>query len=326
MKTRPDFYDVVIIGAGPAGLACAIESKKHNLTHLIIEKGCLVNSVYRFPTNMTLFSTADLLEIGGVPFIIPGDKPTRTDLLKYYRLVVQHFDLPVNLFEKVESVTGKQGDFLLQTSRHAAYGAKSVVVATGQYDHPNLLQISGEDSEKVSHYYTDGHPFYKKKVAVIGGKNSAVEAALALYKHGAQVTLIHRGSDFGASVKYWILPDIKNRVKEQKINALFNSVVTEINRDHIVVANGKTASQKIENDFVFALTGYHPDEAFLSDLGIEIDDCSTPVHDPKTLETNVSGIYIAGVITAGAESSKVFIENSRNHGTQIIGHILNGTK
>ncbi len=321
MTTAQEVNDVAIVGAGPGGLACAIAAQKHNLNYLVIEKGCLVNSVFHFPTNVTLFSTPELLEMGGIPFIIPTAKPTRKDLLGYYRRVAEHFDLKINLNEKVESISGKKGDFQIQTSRNKIYSAKNIVIATGQYDSPSLMNVPGEDLEKVSHYYTEAHPYYRKKVVIIGGKNSAVEAALDLYKHGAEVTVIHRGEDFGKSVKYWILPDIKNRIKEGKIRAYFNTTVNEIKEGFLIVTDDKGVETELENDFVFALTGYRPDMGFLKKVGIEFDSKLTPVHDAETFETNVSGVYIAGVIIAGCEGSKVFIENTRNHGTKIIGHI-----
>ena len=320
MSTAQEVNDVAIVGAGPGGLACAIAAQKHNLNYLVIEKGCLVNSVFHFPTKTTLFSTPELLEIGGIPFIISTEKPTRTDLLGYYRRVTEHFDLKINLNEKVESISGQKGDFQIQTSRNKIYSAKNIVIATGQYDTPNLMNIPGEDLEKVNHYYTEAHCYYRKKVAIIGGKNSAVEAALDLYRHGAKVTVIHRGDDFGKSVKYWILPDIKNRVKEGKIRAYFNTTVKEIKEDSLIVEKDGVETE-LENDFVFALTGYRPDMGFLKNAGVEFDSQLTPVHDAETFETNVPGVYIAGVIIAGCEGSKVFIENTRNHGTKIIGHI-----
>lgn len=327
MSTDFGIYDIVIVGGGPAGLACALEAQKHELNYLVIEKGCLTNSIFRFPTNLVLFSTPELLEIGGIPFIISSEKPTRTDLLKYYRRVVETSELKVKLFEKVESVSRKKNGFEIHTNRNQHYLTKNIVVAAGQYDNPNMMNVPGESLEKVSHYYTEAHPFYNKKVAVIGGKNSAVEAALDLYKHGAEVTVIHRGPAFGKSVKYWILPDIENRIKEGKIKALFNTILVEIKENYIVIqdlAGGQRST--IDNDFVFALTGYHPDQSFLRRLGIEIDLQMTPTHNSDTLETNVLGVYVAGVITAGCEGSKVFIENSRDHGKKIIGHILNGRK
>jgi thioredoxin reductase (NADPH) len=324
--TEREVYDVIIIGAGPSGLACAIEAKNQKLNYLVIEKGCLVNSIFHFPTDVTLFSTPDLLEIGRIPFIISKEKPQRTDLLKYYRRVVDYFDLKIHFYENVESVLGRKNDFQIKTNCGQGYNTRNVVVATGQYDNPNMLNIPGEILTKVSHYYTEGHPYFKKNVAVIGGKNSAVEAALDLYKHGARVTLIHRGPTFGGSVKYWILPDIENRIKENKIQALFNSEVEEIQKDFIVVQTQDGRRLEIENDYVFAMTGYKPNVYFFEKMGIEMQSNCTPVYDSDTYETNIPGMYIAGVITAGADGSKVFIENSRNHGKIIIGHIVNGQK
>jgi thioredoxin reductase (NADPH) len=315
--------DVIIIGAGPGGLACAIEARKQQLNYLVIEKGCLVNSIYRFPTNVTFFSTPDLLEIGGIPFIIPGEKPTKSDLLNYYRSVAGHFDLNIRSFETVASITPVRDRFVVMTKAGLEYESKHVVVATGQFDTPNVLNIPGEELDKVSHYYTDAHPFYNKNVAIIGGKNSAVEAALELCRHGANLTLIHRGEVFGKSVKYWILPDIENRIAEGKIRAFFKATIDKITETEIHIETDE-GLQVIQNDFVFALTGYRPDLTFLSKIEIEIDSNGTPVHDPETLETNVPGIYVAGVLTAGCRGSKVFIENSRDHGKKIVRHILNG--
>lgn len=314
----------MIIGAGPCGLACAIEAQKNNLEYLVIEKGCLVHSVFRFPTNLILFSTPDLLEIGAIPFIIATEKPTRTDLLTYYRRVAGHFKLNIKLFERVDLLDGQKNRFIIATNL-ASYRARHVIIATGQYDNPNSMGIPGENLGKVSHYYTEAHPYFDRKVAVIGGKNSAVEAALDLYKHGAEVTLIHRGPTFGKSVKYWILPDIENRIKEGKIKALFNTVVNQIQEKYIIVQDGNGQQRKIENDFVFAMTGYNIDEGFLRKIGVQIESGSSPLHNPETFETNVPGIYVAGVLTAGSNGSKVFVENSRHHGTKIIGHILNGS-
>ena len=326
MVTDKAIYDLVIIGAGPIGLACAIDAQKHGLNYLVLEKGCLVNSIFHFPTNLIFFSTPDLLEIGGIPFIISAEKPTRTDLLKYYRIAAEHYGLNIHLFEKVAAIRGKAGDFTISTDRPESYRTRNIAIATGQYDHPNMMNIPGEDLEKVSHYYTEAHPFYKKKVAVIGGKNSAVETSLDLLKYGAEVTLIHRGNDFGKSVKYWILPNIENRIKKGKIRALFNTVVQEIRENSIVIQNGTGSVQELENDFVFALTGYNPDTEFLQKLGVELGDMYRPAHNEETLETNVPGIYVAGVITVGSEGSKVFIENSRDHGAKIVRNIANGSK
>ncbi len=323
MASQEEVNDLVIIGAGPSGLACAIAAHENGLQYVLLDKGCLVNAIFNFPPNLIFFSTADLLEIGRVPLIISDEKPTRTDLLKYYRLVSEHYGLNIKLFHNVLAVAGDHPRFVINVEDRPNLVAKNVVIATGQYDRPNLLGIPGEDLDKVSHYYTEPHSFYKKKVAIIGGKNSAVEFALDLYKNSVDVTLIHRGETFGKSVKYWIRPDIENRVKEGKIKAIFNATVKEIRPGSIVVADSD-GEQVLENDFVFAMTGYHPDTDFLQQMGVVIGERHTPKHDPETLETNVRGIYVAGVVTVGSEGSKVFIENSRAHGNQIIGHILNG--
>lgn len=325
MPTTQEVYDVLIIGAGPAGLSSAIAAQEARLSYLVIEKGCLVNSIYHFPTNIILFSTPELLEIGDIPFIISTEKPNGSDLLKYYRRVTEHFDLNINLFEKVTTLSEEKNKFHVNTNK-SKYTTKYIVLATGQFDTPKLIGIPGEDLPMVSHYYRDGHPFYRKKVAVIGGKNSAVEAALDLYKHSADVNLIHRGPTFGSSVKYWILPDIENRIKEKKIEAFFSTTVTKITEKHITIKNGNGQSTNLACDHVFALTGYIPARDLLRNIGIEFDENLTPIHDAKTLESNVRGVYIAGVLTAGSAGSKVFIENSRHHGTKIVRHILNGSK
>jgi thioredoxin reductase (NADPH) len=319
-----ELFDVIIVGAGPAGLACAIEARKQNLNYLVIEKGCLVNSIFHFPTNLVFFSTADLLEIGDVPFTVSSLKPKRSEVLHYYRRVTEHFDLRINLYESVLSIVGKKGDFHLQTDRDKEYRARHVVLATGQFDSPYLMNIPGESLPNVSHYYTDGHPYFKKNVMVIGGRNSAVEAALDLYHHGAKVSLVHRDDTLGKSVKYWILPDIENRIKEEAIQSHFATTVLQIKDECVVVKNAAGEVWEIESDFVFALTGYRPNAPFLRSAGLKMKSGDIPTYNPKTLESNVAGIYIAGVITAGGDGSKVFIENSRHHGKLIMGHILNG--
>lgn len=269
MTDHHDLFDVIIIGAGPAGLACAIEAKKQNLNYLVIEKGCLVNSIFHFPTDLSFFSTADLLEIGDVPFVLSAPKPKRIDALNCYRRVAEHWQIRLHLYETVQAISGEKGDFRIQTNREENYRTRNIIVATGQYDTPNFMNISGEHLPKVSHYYTEGHPYFQKNVAVIGGKNSAVEAALDLYHHGANVTLIHRGESFGKSVKYWILPDIENRIKEGKICAHFKTEVLQIKEDRIVVKNVAGEIWEIENDFVFAMTGYRPNIDFLKKTGIQ---------------------------------------------------------
>lgn len=323
MKNR---YDLVIVGAGPAGLACATYAKKSGLDALVLEKGCLVNSIYHYPESMTFFTTAELLEIGDVPFVVHAEKPKRVDALKYYRRVTQEYSMTVRDFEKVTSIEGADMDFTVKTvdrfGHEHSYSGRKIVIATGYFDNPNLLGIPGEDLEKVSHYYTDPHPYYGKKVAVIGGKNSAAIAALELFRNGAEVILIHRGDAMGREVKYWIRPDIENRIKNGEITAYFRSRVVAIREAEIEV---ETPDQTLvlENDFVFALTGYHPDSGFLRRVGIEVDpDTYVPAHNPSSLETNVKGVYLAGSIVSGRMTNRIFIENGRFHGGQIIPDIV----
>ncbi len=314
-------HDILIIGAGPVGLACGIEAAKANLDYLILEKGCLTNSIFHFPAEMQFFSTPELLEIGGVPFVISKEKPSRQDCLNYYRRVAEAFKLRIQLFEKVEQVTRAGEWFGIKSSKNS-YSARNIIIATGFYDHYNPLDIPGEQLPKVSHYYTAAHPFFRRRVAIIGGKNSAVEAALDLYRHGAEVTIIYRGEDFGKSVKYWILPDIQNRVKEGAIKAMFKTRMTRITDDAVYVVNGSATEQRIENDFVFALTGYHPDYEFLRSSGISIDgQFQKPTYDPETFETNVPSLYIAGVAAAGKDGNSIFIENGREHAKKIVQNI-----
>jgi len=313
--------DLIVIGAGAAGLACAIEAKKRGLEFQVIDKGNVVNSIYHFPSNMTFFTTADLLEIGNVPFVSSELKPKRADALRYYRRVVEHYQIPVRDHELVLSVTGGDGDFTVTTrdrfDQEHSYDCAKVIVATGYYDNPNMLGIPGEDLAKVRHYYDEPHPYFKKKVAVIGGKNSAVEAVLELYREGAEVILIHRGAQLKKHIKYWILPDINNRIKNGEIQALMSSQVTEIREQEIVVETPE-GEKVLENDFVLAMIGYHPDAEFLQGIGIELDpETLIPVHNSKTLETNVKGVYVAGAVAAGKMTNLIFIENGRFHGPQI---------
>jgi len=317
--------DLIIVGAGPAGLACAIEAKKRGLSVVVIEKGCLVNSIYNYPENMTFFTTGELLEIGDVPMIVQSEKPKRVDALKYYRRVALHYELNVRDFERVVDLTGSDTDFRVSTRNQFnvlhEYACRKVVLATGYFDNPNFLDVPGEELSKVSHYYTDAHPFFGKKVAVIGGKNSAAIAALELYRNGADVVLIHRGEAMGKEVKYWILPDINNRVQNGEVKAYFSSVVREIRERELVVSTPQ-GELTLANDYVFALTGYHPDVKLFEQCGIEFDpDTSIPSHNPDTLETNVNGIYLAGSIISGRMTNRVFIENGRFHGEQILPHL-----
>lgn len=313
--------DVLVIGAGPTGLACAIEAQKAGLKVIVIDKGCVVNSIFNYPANMTFFTTPELLEIGDVPFSTAHQKPTRQEALEYYRLVAEHYRLDIRQYQWVKTVTGHDGEFHVSSvdrlERIYDYKVRKLIVATGYYDLANMLSIPGEELPKVFHYYREPHPFYDSDVLVIGGKNSAAISALDLWRHGARVTLVHRGAKMHPHVKYWILPDIENRIKNGEIAAYFNTTVQEIRAD-CVVLNTSRSTVEVKNDFVFALTGYHPDYDFLRSMGIELSpDHCRPVCDPKTLESNVAGIYVAGVIVAGSRTNEIFIENGRFHGKQI---------
>src|SRR5437867_3572226 len=311
--------DVLIIGAGPTGLACAIEAEKTGLDYLVIEKGCIVNSIQNFPVQMTFFTTPELLEIGGLPLVTPYEKPTRIEALKYYRRVADTYRLKIQLYEAVLSVEGSDGDFLLKTETKdheiRRYRARKIVLATGYYDIPNYLNIPGENLGKVSHYYTEAHPYYNQDVAVIGGKNSAAIAALDLYRSGARVTLIHRGYELSDSIKYWIKPDIENRIKNGEIAAFLGTSVIEIASGHIVLKDGAGRTWDLKNDFVFALTGYRPDVEFFKSIGIQVNSSDQkPVYNKETFESNIPGVYLAGVVVAGIMTNEVFIENGRFHG------------
>jgi len=322
-----ELLNVVIVGAGPTGLACAIEATRAALKYLVIEKGCLVNSIFNYPTTMTFFTSRERLEIGDLPLPSLNVKPKRAEALEYYRRVADYYHLAIHLGERVRAVTGLGGHFRVETEeargRQSEYATRKVILATGYYDLPNLLGIPGEDLPKVSHYYTDPHPYYRKKVAVIGGANSAAVAALDLYRHGAEVTLIHREPELSRHVKYWIRPDIENRIQEGSIRAFPGAQVKEIAEDWVCVEKGDGKRLALENDYVFALTGYHPDFDMLRSVGVEIDPQSQrPQCNPETLESNVPGIYLAGVIIAGMDTNEIFIENGRFHGKQIIRDIL----
>ena len=315
-------FDVIIIGAGPIGLCCAIEAKKNNLSYLVIDKGCLVNSLYNYPKNMTFFSTSDKLEIGGVPFISHNSKPTKSEALEYYRRVVSSWELDIKLYEEVIEI--KKGDnFNVKTSK-GKYIAKKVILSTGFYDLPYKLNVPGENLSKVKHYYDEPHPYFGMRVAVVGAANSAVDVALETFRKGAkEVTMVVRESSLSESVKYWVKPDVENRIEEGSIKSFFDSNITKITEDSICI-NTPEGEKTIENDFVLAMTGYQPDFSFLKKIGIEIgeDEYKTPIHDSETMETNISGVYLAGVICGGLKTNKWFIENSRDHATQIISAIL----
>ncbi len=321
MKTSAEF-DVLVIGAGPTGLACAIEAQRAGLRVVLVDKGCLCNSLFHYPAHMTFFTTPELLEIGNMPFSSPNQKPTRSEALEYYRKVAEHYALDVRQYHRVESVSGEDGNFQVKTvdrfERVVKMNAKKLVIATGYYDLPNYLGIEGEELPKVQHYYNEPHPYFGMDVLVIGGKNSAAIAALDLWRHGAKVTLVHRATEMHRHVKYWILPDINNRVKNGEVTAYFSSTVTKIDEDTVTLQT-PAGEKTIANQFVFALTGYHPDFTFIESLGVRLDaeNARCPIRDPETLESNVAGIYLAGVIVAGERTNEIFIENGRFHGVQI---------
>jgi thioredoxin reductase (NADPH) len=311
-------YDVLIIGGGPIGLACGIEAKKAGLSYIILEKGCLVNSLYNYPANMTFFSTSDKLEIGSVPFVSNNIKPTRSEALEYYRRVAEHFNLDLRLFEEVNNIR-KEGTIYSVESSKSHYKAANIIISTGFYDIPNMLNIPGEDLPKVRHYYKDPHFYAKQHVIVVGANNSSVDVALETYRKGAQVSMVIRESEIGERVKYWVRPDIVNRIKEGSIKAYFNSSLAEIRENEVDII-GPDGKITIQNDFVLAMTGYQPDLSFLKKLGINIskDEQQIPEHDSETMETNMKGIYLAGVICGGMNTHAWFIENSRVHAEKII--------
>lgn len=314
--------DILIIGAGPIGMACGIACEKNGLQYEIIEKGPLVNSLYNYPLNMTFFSTSERLEIGDVPFISHNPKPTRSEALEYYRRVAMHWKLRTRLYEKVLGIE-KQNDRFLTTTVKETYYSRAVIIATGFYDIPNLMHIPGEDLPKVQHYYREPHVFYKQKLVVVGAANSAVDVALETWRKGAEVTMVIRENSIRNSVKYWVKPDIENRIRDGDIRAYFSSHLTAI-REHEVDVATPEGQITIANDYVMAMTGYLPDFTFLKNAGIRIcdDEMHTPWHDKETMETNVSGLYLAGVICGGMQTNKWFIENSRVHADQIIRHFL----
>jgi thioredoxin reductase (NADPH) len=313
-----EIKDVLIIGAGPIGLACGIEAKKAGLSYAILEKGCLVNSLYNYPVNMTFFSTSDRLEIGGVPFISIHAKPARAEALEYYRRVCSSYELDVRLYEKVKEVTNHNGSFQLKTLK-GIYQAKAIILALGFYDLPYLLNVPGENLPKVKHYYDEPHPYYKQKVIIVGAANSAVDAALETWRKGADVIMVIREASLRESVKYWVKPDIENRIAESSIKAYFNSTIKEITQLSVRIQTPE-GEKTIENDFVLAMTGYQPPFDFMQKMGIEFhsDEYHTPVYNEQTMETNVPGVYLAGVVCGGLKTNKWFIENSRVHAGMII--------
>ena len=314
--------EILIVGAGPSGLATAIAAKQQGLDYIVVEKGVLVDGIFNFPTHMVFFTTPELLEIGGLPLVTPFDKPTRLEALRYYRRVVDTYDLQIAFHEEVVEIE-RDGDIFVATCRDARGNtrvrqARAVVLAIGYYDHPNYLGIPGEALPHVSHYYTDAHPYYRQRVVVVGGKNSAAEAALELFRGGAHVTLVHRRATLGDSIKYWVRPDIDNRIKEGSVTAYFNTRVVEITRNAVIVEDD-SGRREIPADGVFLLTGYHPDAELMRRAGVRCDNESLAAElDPETYETNVPNLFIAGGAIAGRNTGSIFIENGRFHGERIV--------
>ena len=315
--------DLIIIGAGPIGLACGIEAKKNNLDYKIIDKGMLVNSIYNYPVNTTFFSTSDKLEIGDIPFISHNVKPTRTEALEYYRRVCDSWSLDLDLYNEVLDIKNKTSHFELNT-QNGIIKSKRIIICTGFYDIPYLLNIPGEGLDKVLHYYNESHPYYKMNIAIVGAGNSAADAALDTYRKGANiVTMIIREKEIGENIKYWVRPDIVNRIEGGEIKAYFESEIKEIKEKSIIIKS-PNGIKEIDNDFVLAMTGYQPNYDILQKLGVDInsDEFKTPEYNEETMETNVSGVYLAGVICGGLKTNKWFIENSRDHSEKIIKHIV----
>ncbi len=315
--------DLIIIGAGPIGLACGIEAKKNNLDYEIIDKGMLVNSIFNYPVNTTFFSTADKLEIGEIPFISHNVKPTRTEALEYYRRVCDSWKLNLSLYNEVSEIINKNSHFELKT-QNGIMNSKKIIICTGFYDIPYLLNIPGEELNKVLHYYNESHPYYKMDVAIVGAGNSAVDVALDTYRKGANsVTMIIRETQIGENIKYWVRPDIINRIESNEINVFYESEILKIKEKTIIIKT-KKETKEIKNDFVLAMTGYQPNYNILENLGVEIlsDEFKTPVYNEDTMETNVKGVFVAGVICGGLKTNKWFIENSREHSQKILSQII----
>lgn len=322
MLQKENHYDIIIIGAGPIGMACAIAAKQAGLSYLIIEKGALVNSLFNYPVFMTFFSTSQKLEIGGAPFVTINPKPNRNEAVEYYRRVAEKFNLNIHLFERVNQVhKNDQERFEIQTTK-SNYTASNVIVATGFYDVPLLMNVPGEDLPKVTHYYKDPHLYAFQNVVVVGANNSGVDAALETYRKGANVTMVVRSGDLGPHVKYWVRPDIQNRIKEGEVTALFNSELVAIREGEVDIKTPE-GIETIPNDFVIAMTGYQPDFSMLRKFGIELPETLCPVYNEETMETNVKGLYLAGVVCGGLDTHKLFIENSRVHAEMIIKNIVN---
>ena len=315
--------DLIIIGAGPIGLACGIEAKKNNLDYLIVDKGMLVNSIYNYPVNTTFFSTSDKLEIGKIPFISHNVKPTRTEALEYYRRVCDAWDLNLDLYNEVLEIEKKESLFILNT-RNGIKKSKNIVICTGFYDIPYMLNIPGEELDKVLHYYNESHPYYKMDIAIVGAGNSAVDVALDTFRKGANsVTMIIREKEIGGNIKYWVKPDIVNRIESGEIKAFYESQILEIKENTILIET-PTGVEKINNDFVLAMTGYLPNYEILKKLGVKIndDEFKTPSYNEETMETNINGVFLAGVICGGLKTNKWFIENSRDHSQKILSTII----
>lgn len=318
MNSAGNTYDVIIVGGGPIGLACGIEAKKAGLKYLIIEKGCLVNSLYNYPLNMTFFSTSDRLEIGNVPFISHGAKPNRFEALEYYRRVSMNWELQIRLYEKVISISSNDNTHQVITEK-GSYMARAIILALGFYDLPYLLNVPGENLSKVKHYYDEPHPYFGQKIVVVGAANSAVDVALETYRKGADVTMVIRENGIRESVKYWVKPDIENRIAEGSIKAFFQSNVMKITEDTVEIRT-PDGVRVLPNDFVLAMTGYQPPFEFMESIGIQFqsDEYHTPVFDELTMETNVRGVFLAGVVCGGLKTNKWFIENSRVHAEMIM--------
>ena len=315
--------DLIIIGAGPIGLSCGIEAKRNNLDYLIIDKGMLVNSIFNYPTNTTFFSTSDKLEIGGIPFVSHNVKPTRTEALEYYRRVSESWELNLSLYNEVLEVKNNADHFLINT-QSGKFKSKNIIISTGFYDIPYLLNVPGENMDKVLHYYNESHPYYQMDIAIVGAGNSAADVALDTYRKGAKsVTMIIRESEIGENIKYWVRPDIINRIESKEIKAYFNSEIVEIKEKSITI-NTESKKIEIQNDFVLAMTGYQPNYNLLENLNVKIlnDEFRTPSYDEETMRTNIKGVFLAGVICGGLKTNKWFIENSRDHSEKIIAEII----